>query len=89
MAHFEIAQHNGECLINEFFRRLLRANPPLFDQYYCLLCQAKPKLETQPNSLFGIVQKCSRKTKRPISPPIHHIECKLHLLRIYNHRLEK
>ncbi|GFU15068.1 hypothetical protein NPIL_74501 [Nephila pilipes] len=51
--------------------------------------QAKPKLETQPNSLFGIVQKCSRKTKRPITPPIHRIECKLHLLRIYNHRREK
>ncbi|GFU38050.1 hypothetical protein NPIL_569571 [Nephila pilipes] len=66
-----------------------RANPPLRDQYYRLLCQAKPMLEIQPNSLFGIVLKCSRKTKRPISPPIHRIECKLHLLRIYNHRREK
>ncbi|GFU31842.1 hypothetical protein NPIL_611141 [Nephila pilipes] len=53
------------------------------------LPQTKPKLQTQPNSLFGIVQKCSRKTKRSISPPIHRIECKLHLLRIYNHRREK
>ncbi|GFT85214.1 hypothetical protein NPIL_192511 [Nephila pilipes] len=53
------------------------------------LPQAKPKLQTQPNSLFGIIQKCSSKTKRPISPPIHRNECKLHLLRIYNHRREK
>ncbi|GFU50921.1 hypothetical protein NPIL_416461 [Nephila pilipes] len=85
MAHFEIAQHNGECLINEFLRRLLRANPPLRDENYRLLCRAKPKLQTQPNSLFDIVQKCSCRTKRPISPPSHLIECKLHLLRIYNH----
>ncbi|GFU32092.1 hypothetical protein NPIL_581681, partial [Nephila pilipes] len=39
----------------------------LRQKYYRLLCQAKPKLETQPNSLFDIVKSAPVKQKGQFS----------------------